>query len=77
MASKLYGKVTGDAKTSATRGASREIEVWAQTERGRVSITMWASGDWEVTVNRVESLEAVGPDIVIAGGNVNTGDIKH
>lgn len=72
--SKLYGQVTPDtASKPAHRPANDRIEVWAQTAQGRVTVELWADGEYRVSVNKVQGYQAAGPDMIVAGGNVNNG----
>lgn len=76
--SKLYGQVEPDTRSEpAHRRANERIEVWAQTTQGRVTVELWADGEYRVSVNKVSGYSAIGPDRVVHGGNVNALDTQE
>jgi hypothetical protein len=70
VGSKLYGKVTGD-KGESTRASQHVIETWIQTERGRITVTLNAAGDFEVFMGTVRSYEPHSTPVQLCKGNVN------
>lgn len=77
--SKLYGKVSPDGgkiegHSEATKQAHQVIEVWAQTEYGRVIVSMNANGQYTVGlagVGKDHKIDWSKPVIQIAAGNAN------
>lgn len=70
--SKLYGMVTGDRgkQTPRTAQASRNIVIWCQTETGRITISLNATGEYAVAVCPVEMYYPAGEPTLVASGTV-------
>jgi hypothetical protein len=70
---KLYGNIKGD-RGEAGKGSQQFITAWVQTEEGRIEVSLNARGDFEVELVRVYNRTRDGAGIVLAKGNVNSGD---
>jgi hypothetical protein len=72
MAMKLYGSVEADNKAAKTQGGRDGIEVWAQTEFGRINVILTSDGDFSVAMYPVKNLGVTGDGVRLATGNVNS-----
>jgi hypothetical protein len=53
--------------------SNEQITCWAQTEAGRVEVTLWANGDCEIERYNVRSRSVQVPGVTLLRGNVNEG----
>jgi hypothetical protein len=71
MSRPLYGKVSGDGRSGVTQAGNRELEVWAQTTKARITVSLKADASYRIWRNPVCSHVVAGCDTDLASGNVN------
>jgi hypothetical protein len=72
---KLYATITNERGAARTLAANERIQVWVQTTRGRICVTLKANGTFSVSheSSTVDDAETW-PTRELVRGNVETGE---